>query len=82
MNPERRRIQDARLALESNERNERSQLLSEHNAKYAVLRKELQDDCIKSGVHKMRICQGELAGPNFVGLWPYSCFNCGRMEWR
>ena len=75
-------IWERKSAIDRCEQKERHELLKEHTAKYNALKKQLQEDCIASGVHKMKMCHGDMNGPNFAGQWPYSCFHCGMFEYR
>lgn len=73
-----RELQDKRLALETQERAE----CAEIHKRYRPLWNELHQMCIAEGLHNPIACGGDLAGPNLAGHWPFSCFNCGRLEYK
>jgi hypothetical protein len=77
-----REISDKRFELERQERKEKEILLKEHDEKFRSARLQLYALCYASGTHEVKPCHGEISGPNFAGQFPYSCFNCGAIEWK
>jgi hypothetical protein len=75
----RRNIGDKRRALER----KRQELIREATKEINDELRALQDHCKDETGHAgMQKCQGEMAGPNMAGQWPFSCFDCGYVEYR